>query len=148
MMSKVNIRFNSRKDNLFIMIFIGTASLFSWMLIIAFIEKDFYLAGLLPMLIVFTCLVMLFWIYFGTYYVLSEDKLKWYCGPMRSSIDIASIKEILVVKTLWEGNKPATAKKGLIIKYNLYDEIYISPKTNCSFVSEILKLNDKIKITY
>ena len=42
--------------------------------------------------------------------------------------------------------KPATALKGLIIKYNKYDEIYISPKTNESFVAEILKLNPEVKI--
>ena len=145
-MSKVNIRFNSRKDSSFIIILIGTVLLLSGILIVSFIVKDFYLAGLLPMIIVFACLAMLVWMYFGTYYVLSEDKLKWYCGPLRSSIDITSINTIIVGRTLWVGNKPALARKGLRVKYNKYDEIYISPETNEFFVEAILKLNSEIKI--
>jgi len=39
------------------------------------------------------------------------------------------------------GLKPATATKGLIIKYDKYNDIYISPDSNESFVEAILKIN-------
>lgn len=48
---------------------------------------------------------------------------------------------------MWTGLKPATARNGLIIKYNKFDEIYISPETNDTFVDKILELNGNIVIT-
>lgn len=47
---------------------------------------------------------------------------------IRGKIEIVGIKEIIIGKSLWSGFKPATAKNGLIIKYDKYNEIYISPK--------------------
>ncbi|HET8839525.1 MAG TPA: PH domain-containing protein, partial [Flavobacteriaceae bacterium] len=55
-------------------------------------------------------------------------------------------REIIKGETRWCGLKPATAGKGLVVKYNKYDEIYISPKTNDSFVEKLLQLNPKIEI--
>ncbi len=56
-------------------------------------------------------------------------------------------REVIKGKTLWVGLKPATARKGLIIKYGKFDEIYISPQTNDEFINRLLELNDAIKIT-
>ena len=44
------------------------------------------------------------------------------------------------------GFKPALATKGLIIKYNKYDDIYISPNSNDTFIEAVLKINSNIKI--
>jgi hypothetical protein len=89
----------------------------------------------------------LVWLGLGTNYELSQTELKYKSGPIRGKIEINKIHEIIKGKTLWSGLKPATARNGLIIKYEKYNEIYISPKTNDSFVKKILELNDKIKIT-
>ena len=48
---------------------------------------------------------------------------------------------------MWVGFKPATARKGLIIKYDKFNDLYISPETNDLFINKILELNDQIKIT-
>jgi hypothetical protein len=89
----------------------------------------------------------LIWLGLGTNYELTQTELKYKSGPIRGKIEIDKINEIIKGKTLWSGLKPATARNGLIIKYEKYNEIYISPKTNESFVKKILELNEKIKIT-
>jgi hypothetical protein len=89
----------------------------------------------------------LIWLGLGTNYELTQTELKYKSGPIRGKIEIDKIHEIIKGKTLWSGLKPATARNGLIIKYEKYNEIYISPKTNDSFVKKILELNGKIKIT-
>jgi hypothetical protein len=89
----------------------------------------------------------LIWLGLGTNYELTQTELKYKSGPIRGKIEIDKIHEIIKGKTLWSGLKPATARNGLILKYEKYNEIYISPKTNDSFLKKILELNDKIKIT-
>lgn len=89
---------------------------------------------------------MLFWIIKETYYTLTDIELKYKSGYLSGSILIGNIKELDVNKTLWIGVKPATAMKGIIVKYNQWDQIYITPKSNEEFIEEILKINSKIKI--
>jgi len=57
------------------------------------------------------------------------------------------ITAIVRGKTHWIGLKYATARKGLIVKFDKYNEIYISPKTDEKFIEKILELNPGIKIT-
>ena len=90
----------------------------------------------------------LFWLYFGTNYELTkENGLIYRSGPFNGKISLERITEIIKGKTLWVGFRPATARKGLIIKYDKFNEIYISPKNNESFIKKILELNKTIKIT-
>ena len=89
----------------------------------------------------------LIWLGLGTNYELTKTELKYKSGPIKGKIEIDKIHEIIKGKTLWSGLKPATARNGLIVKYEKYNEIYISPETNNSFIKKILELNNKIKIT-
>lgn len=99
-------------------------------------------------IVVLGVVVLLFWLYFGTHYKLSqEDGLLYRSGPFYGKIKIDRITEIIKGKTLWVGLKPATSRKGLIIKYDKYNEIYISPKTNDNFIEKLLELKSDIKIT-
>ncbi len=50
------------------------------------------------------------------------------------TITITDIRSLNINKTLWTGLKLALARKGIIIKYNKYDEIYISPKDKDTFI--------------
>ena len=58
----------------------------------------------------------------------------------------SSIREVVVNQTLWVGTKPATARNGVIIYYNKYDEIYFSPADNEAFVAALLKINPEIEV--
>jgi hypothetical protein len=105
-----------------------------------FIEKPFII---LPLL---SPLILIFWIYFDTFYKINNNKFIYRCGFLRGKIEIQNIKEIQKGKTLWSGIKPALATKGLIIKFNKYDAIYIAPENNDELISDLLKLNSGIKI--
>ncbi|WP_179337625.1 PH domain-containing protein [Winogradskyella ludwigii] len=138
--------FRSKKDNLFTITILGLNAFLIGITIYGFItgelEKDEYWT-LIPILGV---VVLLFWMFFGTNYQLSKNELIYRCGPIKGKIKINRITEIIKGKTLWVGLKPATSRKGLIIKYDKYNEIYISPITNESFIAELLKLKSDIKI--
>lgn len=100
----------------------------------------------LPLIFILIAVALLMWLRFGTYYIIAGSRLLYRCGPIRGSIAILSVHTLIKNKTLWVGVKPALARKGIIIKYNKYDDIYISPKDKDKFIEELLKRNGNIKI--
>lgn len=142
------MKFGSKKDISFSILVLGLNAFMIGMTISGLIsgktEKNEYWAIGLILVVV----ALLFWIYFGTGYRLSkEEGLVYRSGPFHGKISLHRITEIVEGKTPWVGFRPATSVKGLIIKYDKYDEIYISPRTNESFIEKILELNSEIKIT-
>ena len=141
------MKFLSRKSVFFSILILGLVAFLIGFSVfgIAFgwIEKSDYWI-LIPFL---TIDALLLWIYFGTSYQLTNTDLLYRSGPIRGKIRIDEIREIVTGKTLYAGLKPATAGKGLIIKFRKYDEIYISPLSNEVFIAEILKRNPDIVIT-
>ena len=98
--------------------------------------------------IMITIVLALVWILLDTKYILKENKIFYNSGPFRGAIAIDSIKKIerhsgLMVPVTF---KPALNTKGLIIHYNNFDDIYISPKQEESFLEELLKVNPNIEI--
>ncbi len=98
--------------------------------------------------IMITIVLALVWILLDTKYLLKENKIFYNSGPFRGAIAIDSIKKIerhsgLIVPVTF---KPALNTKGLIIHYNSFDDIYISPKQEESFLEEILKVNPNIEV--
>ncbi|MGB0524221.1 MAG: PH domain-containing protein [Flammeovirgaceae bacterium] len=142
------MKFKSRKDSLFQALMFGCCALFGGIVLSRTIAQgtvdyEFIWIDLLMLLVV----GLLLWLNFGTGYELTQTELKYRSGPIRGKIEIKRIREIIKGKSLWSGLKPATARNGLIIKYDKYEEIYISPETNDTFVNKILELNNNIKIT-
>ena len=83
----------------------------------------------------------------STHYIIADSHVIYKCGFINGKIKISSIHEIIKGKTMYVGFKPALATNGLIIKYNKFDDIYISPNTNDTFIEAILKIKSDIKIT-
>ena len=142
------MKFKSRKDILFQLLIFSIVGFFIGVVLIRIfsygIEEYNFIWTDVFMLVVAGFLI---WLGFGTNYELTKTELKYKSGPIKGKIEIDKIHEIIKGKTLWSGLKPATARNGLIVKYEKYNEIYISPKTNDSFIKKILELNNKIKIT-
>lgn len=93
-------------------------------------------------------ITMLIWILLDTKYSIKEEILYFYSGPFRGKININSIRKIehhsgLIVPVTY---KPALDTKGLIIYYNSFDDIYISPNQEAIFLEELLKINPNIKV--
>lgn len=120
------------------------------LLIIIFIEKPEAEAP--PIYIFNTIMIgiisMIIWILLDTKYKINEEILYYYSGPFRGKININSIRKIehhsgLIVPVTY---KPALDTKGLIIHYNSFDDIYISPNQEEIFIQELLKINPNIKV--
>jgi hypothetical protein len=120
------------------------------LLIIVFIEKPEAEAP--PIYIFNTIMIgiisMIIWILLDTKYSINEEILYYYSGPFRGKININSIRKIehhsgLIVPVTY---KPALDTKGLIIHYNSFDDIYISPEEEDVFLEELLKINPNITV--
>ena len=120
------------------------------LIIVVFIEKPeaevpaIYIFNSIMTLIIAT----LIWILFDTKYSIKEGIIYFNSGPFRGNININSIKKIerhsgIIVPVTF---KPALNFKGLIIHYNSFDDIYISPVEEALFLEELLKVNPNILI--
>ncbi|NDV44361.1 PH domain-containing protein [Flagellimonas sediminis] len=141
------MKFNSRKDILFSSIIIGVVLLILILISSDILSGDVGSLDYFALTMALGVIFLLLWMYFGTRYELAADGLVYQCGPMRGKISYDRIREIVKGKTLWVGLKPATARKGLIVKFDRFDEIYISPDTNERFIEKILEKNPNIKIS-
>lgn len=87
------------------------------------------------------------WMFRSTTYEITKTDFLYSYGFISGKIPIEKIHQLEVNKTLWVGfNKPATALNGIIVKYNIFDEIYISPEDNEAFVKELLRLNPDLVV--
>ena len=141
------MKIKSRKDILFQFLTFGLSSFFVAIILFQIFIKKWDNGSIIVNIIMIATIGLLFWIYFGTEYELTETELKYKSGPIKGKIKIEEITEIIQNKTLWSGLKPATSRNGLIIKYKKIEEIYISPDTNDIFINKILEINKNIKIT-
>ena len=81
-----------------------------------------------------------------TYYDIKEDQLLCKTLFFNKKLTIDSIRKIDVGNSLYAGMKMSLALKGIIIHFNKYDEIYISPENQEEFVQHLVKINPQIKI--
>ncbi len=142
------MKFRSKKDLAFSLTILGINSLLIGLMAVGIINEELETNEYWILILILAVIGLLFWVYFGTYYELSKEKgLIYKSGPISGRIELERITEIVKGKTLWTGFKLATSRKGLILKYDKYDEIYISPESNEVFIEKILELNGNIKIT-
>ena len=141
------MKFRAKKDILFQVIIYGLTALFLSFFFYNIFTKGFlHYSLILTNLVVILVLIPLIWAQLSTNYELTDQDLLYQSGPIKGKIEIKRIREIIKNKSLWVGFKPAIARKGLIIKYDKYEEIYISPDSNEEFVNKIKEINPKIKI--
>jgi hypothetical protein len=143
------MKFKSRKDILnttvYWICFIGILVIipFAWL-----DESENIAVKIFVTVLLTAVLGFLYSVFYRTYYEMNSKEILIQNGPIDGKVQIDSIHEIVSNTTMWVGFwKPATAMNGLIIKYNKFDELYISPETNEKFIEEILKINPEIKVT-
>lgn len=142
------MNFKSRKDALLSLVTFGVIGFLIGILIYGIIVGDIQKSEYWHLFIVGAVILLLFWLYFGTRYELTSSDFNYYFGPFRGKIALIRIKEVVVGTTVWVGFRPATARNGILIKYDTYEELYISPKTNESFVIALKELKSDIIISY
>lgn len=138
--------FKARTDTLFngVLIFsIAVCVIPMWPLIRSGISGA---EALIAFVILAATTLMMIAFYTHTYYTVDGDKLHWRSSILSGRFSVSSIHKVSVNKTLWVGTRPATARNGVIIYYNKYDEIYFSPSDNEAFVAALLEINPEIEV--
>lgn len=141
------MKFKSKKGALFSTVMLGSCALILGLTVIGLLKGEMNPGEYWTLPIVAGVCLALLWFYFGTYYELGKDGLVYRWGPIHRKISLDRITEIVKGKTLYIGFRPATSRKGLIVKYDTYNEIYISPQTNETFIQKVLELKSDIKIS-
>lgn len=81
-----------------------------------------------------------------TYYIIEGDKLTvksmWI---VHEKIDIAAIKKIEKSNSLL--SSPALSLDRIAVRYNKFDEVYLSPKDKQAFADDLQELNPAIEIS-
>jgi hypothetical protein len=139
-----NKRFASRKGT-FIKAMLLAALLMPVTLLL--FKTEMMLSKPVAIALIFLPFSLFLWIYMDTSYVIAENKLHYRSGFIRGTVNIDDIKRVIKGRTAWSGIRPATASNGLLIAAEGGYEIYISPDTNEEFVSELLKINEKIIVS-
>ena len=138
--------FKARTDGLFsgVLIFsIAICVIPMWPLIRSGISSA---EALIAFAILEATTLMMIAFYTHTYYTIDGDELRWRSSILFGKFSVSSIQKVAINKTLWVGTRPATARNGVIIYYNKYDEIYFSPSDNEAFVTALLEINHEIEV--
>lgn len=138
-------KFQSEKGLVPALVIWGAVAL-QLIVVIRLIAKEISITSLILSFFSLVIVSLLLWLWFSTFYEIRGNTLFYRSGPIHGSIEVQRIIAIKKNKTLWSGLKPALSFKGLIIKYNKWDEIYLSPEEKDSFITELVKLNNKIKV--
>ena len=85
--------------------------------------------------------------WYDTYYIIDGNKLFYRSAFLKGVVEIDAITEIIKNRKLFSGKKPSLSNKGLIIRYNKYDDIYISPKKIDEFIDALKAINNDFKVT-
>ena len=142
--------YNTRKDLLFKIVFIITILICLGAILAALLNDSIKRYSLLLVVgINALSIVFLTLIYFKTYYTLNNQFLRYQSGPFFGKVKIDKITRVDFGKTQWVGlRRYGLAQKGLIIYFNNYDDLYISPEHPEKFIEQMLSYNDKIIVNY
>ena len=88
----------------------------------------------------------LLWVWVDTYYEIKEGGVFYKSALIKGTIEINSITQLIKNQTLSSGTRPALSNNGIIIKYNRWDEIYISPDELDAFINDLLLTNKEIRV--
>lgn len=111
-------------------------------------EWEFNSSTIIYTLVMSLLTLFVFWAIKSTCYIIKEKDLILKSAFIKKIISIKSIQEI----EKYNGFLPPTLlklglnHKGIVIRYNKYDDIYISPKELSSFLKELNKINPEILI--
>ena len=131
------MRFETKRDNTFVFIFLFVFILYTGIAVFSIITENDY-SVIWPFSFVLFVLIILFYLIIKTtYFVFEENQLVCRSLFFKRSIPYLAIRKIEKQKGLYAGLKFSTAWKGLIVHYNKYDELLISPEREDDFTREL-----------
>ena len=92
------------------------------------------------------CLLSIVFISKSTRYIIAENQLIVKCMfIVNDRIEISKIRKIEKTNSIL--SSPALSLDRIAIKFNKFDEVYISPKDRQTFIEDLLKINPEIEVT-
>lgn len=122
-----------------------------FILAIPFVPESELDAEILPIfgiVILYLISGILVWILLDTKYKIDRNILSYSSGPIRGKIQISKIRKVEYWNK-WYSNsllKPALGNDGLIIYYDKFEDIYISPKNKEVFIAALREINPDIEV--
>ena len=134
--------FRAKKDYTFLIVFLFVLLLYSGISLFTIIYEDDY-SVIWVFLIVLTFLALLFISIYKTTY-LRLDRHNLFCKSLvfKKEIPYSSIRKVEKQQGIYVGIKFSTAWKGIIVHYNKYDELLISPENEEIFIA---KMHERIE---
>jgi hypothetical protein len=96
---------------------------------------------LIKIILILPITSVLAWCLLDTKYILHETYLAYKSGPFRGKISYRQIRKVEVDDSFFKAVilKPGLGIKGLIVRYDRFEEIYISPENRADFIAELKK---------
>lgn len=137
--------FEAKKDTFFSTIFYGVLAVLLTSAVVVYntIQESQDWWGF-TILIVITLLII--WMWYGTVYKISNNVLNITSGPVKKNIHVRAIRLVEIGKTKWVGFKFGLSKGGVIVHYNEYDEVYITPENAEEFCKALKRIHSDIEI--
>ncbi|MFM7637577.1 MAG: PH domain-containing protein [Crocinitomicaceae bacterium] len=139
--------FKPKKDWFFPVVLLFVGVIYSAVAVYVLIEEEDH-SSIYGLGMVYFILILLFWVLQKTtsYRIDSKNKLICKMLFLKKIISISEIKSIEDSNGLYVGWKMNTSWKCLVVKYNKYDELLISPAEESEFIQTLLKLNPLIHV--
>jgi hypothetical protein len=133
-------------------IFLSVASMFVFfvgvimpILIDGEITQKVIVIGLAVILPIMTLFI---WVWFGTYYLISNDVLKATSGPFNWRIKVQDINKIkLNQPTILGIIKFSLSFRSIEVIYKKYDSIFIMPENQDEFIQDLKSMNPNIVVS-
>jgi len=136
--------FKTRVDLFYKLVVVFVFLLFSFILFNINFETDFFGFNFI-LIIQITILFFFIGSALTTKFIISDTELICKTFYWKKSIPLNLIRKVEKQTNLFAGWKISTAYKGVIVHYNKYDELLISPENELGFINELNKRIDKIK---
>lgn len=133
------MRFKTKRDSSLLLIFLFISSLFGGITVFEFFYKEIH--NIIGFSIFSLSFIILFYfiIVKTTYFTLSDIELICHQFFFKKTIQISFIRKVEKQNGLFAGLKMSTSRKALIVHYNKYDELLISPTDEDRFIEELEK---------
>jgi hypothetical protein len=136
--------FKTRVDLFYKLVVVFVFLLFSFILFNINFETNFF--GFYFILIIqITILFFFIGSALTTKFIISDTELICKTFYWKKSIPLNLIRKVEKQTNIFAGWKISTAYKGVIVHYNKYDELLISPENELGFINELNKRINKIK---
>jgi hypothetical protein len=138
------MRFETKRDYTFLVIFLFVFLIYSCVSVYSiYYEQD--KSSIWVLIVVLSVIALLLGlIYKTTFFILEENELICKSLFITRKIPYQNIRRVEKQKGLYAGLKMSTAWKGIVVHYNKYDDLLISPEREDHFILEIEKRKLKL----